>query len=80
MKRLKIVLIGYGKMGHALEQIAQQRGHEVVLTIDRGDEDRFDDLRFLTADGLCQLTTSPRARAPHRIGHDGLERGAPQAT
>lgn len=28
---MKIVLIGYGKMGKEIEQIALQRGHEVVL-------------------------------------------------
>jgi 4-hydroxy-tetrahydrodipicolinate reductase len=28
---MKIALIGYGKMGHAIEEIALQRGHEIVL-------------------------------------------------
>ncbi len=28
---MKIALLGYGKMGHAIERIAQQRGHEIVL-------------------------------------------------
>ena len=74
MKRLKIVLIGYGKMGHALEQIAQQRGHEVVLTIDRGDEDRFDDLRFLTADVAIEFT-SPQTAYANCLR--ALERGLP---
>lgn len=31
---MKIALIGYGKMGKAIEEIALQRGHEIVLTID----------------------------------------------
>jgi len=30
---MKIALIGYGKMGHMIEEIALQRGHEVVLKI-----------------------------------------------
>ncbi len=30
---MKIALIGYGKMGHAIEEIALQDGHEIVLTI-----------------------------------------------
>src|SRR5205823_14736357 len=30
---MKIALIGYGKMGHAIEEIAVQRGHEIVLKI-----------------------------------------------
>jgi 4-hydroxy-tetrahydrodipicolinate reductase len=31
---MKIVLIGYGKMGKAIEAIALQRGHEVVAKVD----------------------------------------------
>jgi 4-hydroxy-tetrahydrodipicolinate reductase len=30
---LKIALIGYGKMGNAIEEIALERGHEIVLKI-----------------------------------------------
>jgi len=30
---MKIALIGYGKMGHAIEEIAIQRKHEIVLKI-----------------------------------------------
>tara|TARA_Y100000031_G_C8097521_1_gene327157 strand:- start:19 stop:795 length:777 start_codon:yes stop_codon:yes gene_type:complete len=33
-KKLKIALIGYGKMGKEIEQIALDRGHSVVATID----------------------------------------------
>lgn len=31
---MKIALLGYGKMGKAIEKIALQRGHEIVLKID----------------------------------------------
>lgn len=31
---MKIALLGYGKMGKTIEQIALQRGHEIVLKID----------------------------------------------
>ena len=27
---MKIALIGYGKMGHEIERIALQRGHDIV--------------------------------------------------
>ena len=74
MKKLKIVLIGYGKMGHVLEQVAQRRGHEIVLTIDKGDEDRFDDLRFLTADVAIEFTAPQMAYANCLRA---LERGIP---
>ena len=31
---MKIALIGYGKMGHEIEKIAKERGHEIVLILD----------------------------------------------
>lgn len=34
---MKIALIGYGKMGHMIEGIALERGHEIVARIDVGD-------------------------------------------
>lgn len=34
---MKIAIIGYGKMGHMIESIALERGHEVVARIDAGD-------------------------------------------
>ncbi len=36
---MKIALIGYGKMGKEIEQIARSRGHEIVLTIDQENQD-----------------------------------------
>ena len=35
---MNIALIGYGKMGHALEGIANERGHSVVCTIDTAEQ------------------------------------------
>ncbi|MFG6686451.1 4-hydroxy-tetrahydrodipicolinate reductase [Mariniflexile sp. HNIBRBA6329] len=35
---MKIALLGYGKMGKTIEQIAIKRGHTVVLTVDKDDE------------------------------------------
>ena len=34
---MKIALIGYGKMGHMIEEVALERGHKVVARIDAGD-------------------------------------------
>jgi 4-hydroxy-tetrahydrodipicolinate reductase len=31
---MNLALIGYGKMGKAIEEIALQRGHTIVLKID----------------------------------------------
>lgn len=33
---MKITIIGYGKMGHAIEELALQRGHSVACTVDVG--------------------------------------------
>lgn len=38
---LRIALIGYGKMGHEVEAIALERGHTIVLRIDK---DNINDL------------------------------------
>lgn len=32
---MKIVLLGYGKMGQQIEQFAQKRGHEIQLIVDK---------------------------------------------
>lgn len=44
---MKIALIGYGKMGQAIEAIALQRGHEVVLkvSIDNVEDNTISNLR-----------------------------------
>ncbi len=34
---MKIALLGYGKMGKTIEQIAIQRGHQIVLKVDKDD-------------------------------------------
>lgn len=43
---MKIALLGYGKMGRAIETIAVERGHEIGVTIDNEQEwnDRLDAL------------------------------------
>jgi 4-hydroxy-tetrahydrodipicolinate reductase len=38
---MDIALIGYGKMGKAIEAIAVERGHRIVLTIDVGNLEDF---------------------------------------
>ena len=35
---MRVALIGYGKMGHMIEEIALSRGHEIVARIDMGDD------------------------------------------
>ena len=38
---MKIILIGYGKMGKAIEEVAIQRGHEIILKIDQPNLNEF---------------------------------------
>ena len=55
---MKIALIGYGKMGHMIESIALERGHEIVARIDVGDA--FD---LNGADVAIEFTTPATAEA-----------------
>ena len=53
---MKIALIGYGKMGHMIEQIALERGHEIVCKIDIDNPDDFDTPEFESADVAIEFT------------------------
>ncbi len=57
---MKIALIGYGKMGKMIEEIAQSRGHEIVSIIDIDNQEEFESERFGTADVAIEFT-SPTA-------------------
>lgn len=57
---MKIALIGYGKMGKMIEQIAKERGHEIVSIIDVDNQQDFDSLEFASADVAIEFT-SPQA-------------------
>ena len=47
---MRIALIGYGKMGHMVEQIALDRGHQIVCKIDADNQSDFDSPEFASAD------------------------------
>lgn len=57
---MKIALIGYGKMGKMIEQIARSRGHEIVSIIDIDNQQDFDTPAFASADVAIEFT-SPTA-------------------
>jgi len=57
---MKLALIGYGKMGHMIEQIARERGHEIVSIIDIDNQEDFDSDAFAAADVAIEFT-SPQA-------------------
>ena len=54
---MRIALIGYGKMGHMIEQIALSRGHEIVSIIDIDNQEDFDSEAFASADVAIEFTT-----------------------
>lgn len=53
---MKIALIGYGKMGKTIEQIAISRGHEIVAHIDIDNQQDFDSKEFKNADIAIEFT------------------------
>ena len=58
---MKLALIGYGKMGHMIEQIALQRGHEIVSIIDINNMQDFDSNAFRSADVAIEFTNPTAA-------------------
>ena len=58
---MKLALIGYGKMGHAIERIAKQRGHEIVCIIDEKNFSDIDSPEFASADVAIEFTTPETA-------------------
>ncbi len=58
---MKIALIGYGKMGHAIEEIALSRGHEIVCRIDADNVGDFESPAFAAADVAIEFTTPATA-------------------
>jgi 4-hydroxy-tetrahydrodipicolinate reductase len=56
---MNIALIGYGKMGKAIEQIAVERGHTIVLKID------FDNQQDLSKQNLQKADVAIEFTGPH---------------
>lgn len=56
---MKIALIGYGKMGKTIEQVALQRGHTVNLKID------IDTIDSFTKENLSQCDVAIEFTGPH---------------
>ncbi len=58
---MKIALIGYGKMGHMIEEIARSRGHEIVSIIDIDNADDFESEAFRSAEVAIEFTAPSAA-------------------
>jgi 4-hydroxy-tetrahydrodipicolinate reductase len=59
---MKIALLGYGKMGKAIEGIAVERGHEIVYKIDVSNAAEREKLNAETVDVVIEFS-SPHAAA-----------------
>lgn len=71
---MNIALIGYGKMGKAIEAIALERGHRIVLTID------LDNAADLTPANLAKADVAIEFTSPHSAFNNVvkcLEAGTP---
>ena len=53
---MKIALIGYGKMGHAIEEIALKKGHQAVLKISEDNLEDFTLANLKKADVAIEFT------------------------
>ena len=53
---MDIALIGYGKMGKAIEEIAIERGHHIALKISRGNQNAFTESNLQTSDVAIEFT------------------------
>ena len=58
---MKIALIGYGKMGKTIEQIALIRGHQIVSIVDINNPEEFQSANFKSADVAIEFTTPATA-------------------
>ena len=58
---MKIALVGYGKMGHMIEEVAATRGHKTVLKIDVTNQHDFTRENIATADVAIEFTNPESA-------------------
>ena len=54
---MRIALIGYGKMGKAIEEVALQRGHEIVIKIDQPNLNEFTKENMAKAEAAIEFTS-----------------------
>ena len=64
---MKIALIGYGKMGKTIEQIALNRGHEIVLKIDINNQHDLTIENLQKADAVIEFTIPSSAISNYNI-------------
>ncbi len=58
---MKIAIIGYGKMGKIIEQVALKRGHEVLFKFDINNREEFTEANLKKVDVAIEFTTPEAA-------------------
>lgn len=79
---MKIAIVGYGRMGRLIEEIARQRGNEIVAVIDVDNRGDFQSEAFRSADAAIEFSVPSagydnilecfRARVPVVSGTTGF--------
>lgn len=58
---MKIAIIGYGRMGHLVEEVAKSRGLHISCIIDANDTDKFSSDEFRKSDVAIEFSTPSSA-------------------
>ena len=64
---MRIALIGYGKMGHMIEEIALEKGYTITIRIDANNTDDFTESNLSDTDVAIEFT------APH-VAYDNVKK------
>lgn len=59
---MKIAIVGYGKMGKAVEKIAIKRGHEISLKINQKNQEKLNKMNLSDADVVIDFSTPNSAK------------------
>ena len=58
---MKIAIIGYGRMGHLIEEVAKSRGLQISCVIDIDDKEKFSSEEFRKSDVAIEFSTPAAA-------------------
>ena len=85
---MKIAIIGYGRMGHLIEEVAKSRGLHISCVIDVNDTEKFSSEEFKKSDVAIQFTTPSSAvegilscfaaKVPVVVGTTGWDNSLPE--
>jgi 4-hydroxy-tetrahydrodipicolinate reductase len=67
---MNIALVGYGKMGHTIERIAIERGHKIVVTIDKENYNDFNSPEFDSAEMVIEFSNPESALKNYTLCFD----------